>query len=152
MTGFSRLLILTSSTLAIGLTVPLTASAAEMTMAIQADTVLGVQCVQSNQFKHNDPIVWRARVLNTATGEPMAADALTSVVVQLPDGTNLQAHYGDHPPQKSTDSFWSVRWPVPKDYPTGTFTYKIVATSKDGKTTTYEPFKVATSQLTIAAN
>ena len=42
-----------------------------------------------------------------------------------------------------------MAWIIPADYPTGTFEYKVIVTDLQGKTTTWEPFKVASSQLTI---
>ena len=42
-------------------------------------------------------------------------------------------------------------WIVPADYPTGTFNYKVTATDTKGNSVTWEPFKVASSQLRIEA-
>jgi len=125
------------------------AFAAPLAMAVSGDTVLGGKCIQSNQFKRNDLIVFRARVLDTTTGEDLGADGMTGVVAELPDGTQLPLHFGEHPPENPQQSFWSVAWPVPADYPTGTLSYKIVATNKSGDAVTFEPFKVMPSQLTI---
>jgi hypothetical protein len=125
------------------------AFSAPLPMAISGDTVLGVQCIQSNRFKRNDVIVFRAHVVDTKTGEDMTGDDLTSVVAELPDGSSFPLNYGEHPPQNPQASYWTVAWPVPADYPTGTFGYKIVATNKAGETATFEPFKVTPSQLTI---
>lgn len=136
---------------ALGVSLASAARAEPLPLVIHADTVMGGQCVLSNQFKPGDLIVWRAKVTDTQTGAALGDDTVASVVVSLPDGSKYEAHFGQHPPENSTDTFWSVSWPVPDDYPTGTFTYKIVATAKDGRTATFEPFKVVTSQLTIAA-
>ena len=133
--------------LAMGVAMP--ALGAPLSMAITGDTVLSGKCVQANQFKHNDAIVFRARVLDIATGEDMTGDALTSVVAELPNGTSVPLKFGEHPPGQPSQSFWSGVWGVPADFPTGTLGYKIVATNKSGATATYEPFKVVPSQLTI---
>jgi hypothetical protein len=125
------------------------AFAAPLAMAISGDTVLSGQCVQSNRFKHADVIVFRAHVVDTKTGEDMTGDDLTSVVAQLPDGSSFPLKYGQHPPKNPQQSYWTVAWPVPADYPTGTISYKIVATNKAGETATFEPFKIMPSQLTI---
>jgi len=125
------------------------ALADQLPMAVSGDTVLGGKCIQSNQFKRKDLIVFRARVLDTATGADLDADALTSVVAELPDGSKFPLNFGAHPPENPQQDFWSVAWPVPADYPTGTLSYKIVATNKDGQSVTFEPFKVFPSQLTI---
>jgi len=127
------------------------ALAAAVPMIVQADTVLSGPCVQTNQFKQKDAVVFRARVIDAATGEEMKADDLASVVAKLPDGSSFDLHFGDHPPQNATDSFWSFAWAIPADYPTGTLSYTIVATNKAGESVTFEPFKIFPSQLTIAA-
>ena len=36
-----------------------------------------------------------------------------------------------------------------KDFPTGSLGYKIIATEKDGRVHTWEPFNIRNSQLTI---
>lgn len=118
-------------------------------MAVSGDTVLSGPCVQANTFKRNDRIVFRAHVIDTATGADLDASGMQSVVAELPDGSKFDLEFGDHPPENSTAHFWSVGWTVPADYPTGTLSYKIVATNKAGQSVTFEPFKVFPSQLTI---
>lgn len=124
----------------------------------EGDTVRGAQqgapgpfCVLASQFKHKESIAWRIRVLDQ-TGKPVDDKGLKSLVVELPDGKKFEAHFRGHPPRPpQTDYFWSVSWIIPADYPTGTFSYKVVATDQEGKTQTWEPFKVAASQLTVVA-
>jgi hypothetical protein len=128
----------------------------------EGDIVRGAQpgapgpfCALNNQFKRNEKVVWRLRVTDQ-NGKPLDDKALKSLAVELPDGSKLPpAHYGHHPGnlpvEKATDYFWTVAWIVPETYPSGTFAYKIVATTQDGKTQTWEPFKVAPSQFTVVA-
>jgi hypothetical protein len=42
-----------------------------------------------------------------------------------------------------------VGWDVPETYPTGTVPYTIEARAADGRTGTWEQFKVSLAQLTI---
>jgi hypothetical protein len=142
------------------------APAAQATAApdlfIHADTVLGSKnlskdelparsCVLNSRYAHNEEIVWRIRVLDPRTGKPMDDKALQSVVVQLADGTALNARYGPHPHDNPTDHFWAVSWDVPPTYPTGTLDYKITATAADGRQGTFVPFDVAPSKVTITS-
>ncbi len=105
-------------------------------------------CVLNNVFLHLEKVVWRVRVQDQ-TGKVLDDKGLKSVVVQLPDGQKIDGRYGGHPPRQPTDYLWSVAWIIPADYPTGTFEYKVIVTDLQGKTQTWEPFKVASSQLRI---
>jgi len=107
-------------------------------------------CVLNNVFLHGEKVVWRTRVLD-ANGKELGKDDLKSVVVTLQDGKTVNAAYGGHPPRAPTDNLWAAAWIIPADYPTGTFNYKVTATDNQGNTATWEPFKVATSQLRIDA-
>ena len=110
----------------------------------------GPFCVLTSQFKRNEAVAWRIRVLDSA-GEVADDKLLKSVVVELGDGQKLPAHYGPHPPRGAppTDYFWSVHWVIPADYPTGSLGYKVIATAMDETNQTWEPFKRAPSQLTV---
>ncbi len=145
---------------ALACTLALTASAQaqQKRLFFEGDMVRGAQagapgpfCVLNNQFKHRESVAWRIRVLDQ-DGKPVDDKGLNSLVVELPDGQKITAHYHGHPPKPpQTDHFWSTSWIIPADYPTGTFAYKVVATDLDGQTHTWEPFKIASSQLTIVA-
>jgi hypothetical protein len=105
-------------------------------------------CVLNSQFKHLDKVVWRLRIQDE-TGKVLDDKGLKSVEVQLPDGQKFSARFGGHPPREPTDTLWAAAWIVPKDYPTGTFAYKVTATDLQGNAHSWEPFKVKASQLTI---
>jgi hypothetical protein len=123
---------------------------------IQADTVLGganlasdeSSCVQESQFERNEEIVWRAKVFDAATGQPLDDSALSSVEVKLADQT-LTMKYGDHPHSNPTDSFWTVSFTIPADYPTGALSYTVVATAADGRTGEFDELNSAPSRLTV---
>lgn len=133
----------------------LSASAAE-TLFFEGDMVrgagpagaTGATCVLASQFKRREAVVWRIRVRD-ATGAHVDAGTLAALVVELPDGQRFPARFGPHPRGKETDRFWSASWTIPADYPTGSFAYKVVATSKSGATQSWAPFSVDLSQLTI---
>ena len=111
----------------------------------------GPVCVLDNQFKHLEKIVWRFRVLDE-NAKVLDDKGLKSLVVEMPDGQKIEAHYGPHPnAQNPTDFFWVALWIIPSNYPNGTFVYKAVATDMSGKTATWEPFKRTTSQLQVVA-
>jgi hypothetical protein len=127
-------------------------------LVIHADTVLGSTnlakgvafCVQGNQYVRGESIVWRVRVVDPATGQQMTGDALSSVQVKLPDKT-IDLKFGDHPKTNPVDHFWAGSFAIPADYPTGQLPYTVVATAKDGRTGTFDQFKVATAMLQVIA-
>ena len=148
-------LILASS----GLAFAATAQAQEAKkLFFEGDLVRGAQagapgplCVLNNQFKHLEKVVWRVRVLDEA-GKPLDDKGIKSLVVELPDGQKFPARYGPHPPPQAgpaEDNFWSAIWIVPTDYPSGTLSYKLIATGLDGKEQTWEPFKRKPTLLTV---
>jgi hypothetical protein len=40
-----------------------------------------------------------------------------------------------------TDYFWSAAWLIPPDYPTGSLSYRVVASDTHGNTQSWTPFK-----------
>jgi hypothetical protein len=124
---------------------------------IAADMVTGPEgsgpgpvCVLRNQFMRKERVAWRIRVQD-ATGKELDNTGLKGVVVELPDGQKFSAQFRGHPPGAPTDHFWSTSWSIPEDYPTGSFNYKVVATTSDGTAQSWEPFNVKPSLLTVIA-
>jgi hypothetical protein len=105
-------------------------------------------CVLNNQFLHLEKVVWRVRVRD-ASGKALDDKGIKGVMVEMPDGQKIQGRYSGHPPRQPTDTFWSVAWIIPEGYPTGTFAPKVVATDLEGKTHTWQPFNVSSSQLIV---
>jgi hypothetical protein len=108
----------------------------------------GPGCVLTSQYMRQESVVWRVRVLNAA-GENLDGDGIKSLVIVLANGEEFPAKFGKHPRGEHTDAFWATSWIVPEDFPTGTMTYKVVATTLDDKTIEWQPFIVAGSQLTV---
>ena len=108
----------------------------------------GPGCVLSNRFMRKEEVAWRIRVQD-ATGRELDDKNLKSLVVELSDGQQFQAHFGGHPPKAPADHFWSTAWTIPADHPTGSFNYKVIATAEDGGMQTWQPFNTKPSQLTV---
>jgi hypothetical protein len=109
----------------------------------------GPLCVLANQFKRKEKVVFRIRVRDIA-GEPQGDKSLKGIVVELSDGQSFAADYRARPPvairkalgfTEPTDYFWSAVWLIPGDYPTGSLSYKVVATDMQGHTQSWTPFK-----------
>lgn len=132
----------------------------EVPLILAADTVLGIEgipeaeipqkvCVLSSRFSPGQQIVWRVRVYDPKTAQPLNDTTLDVVEVILPGDQVLSAHYGPHPPQEPTDFFWSTSWVIPQDHPTGSLAYTIRAKAKDGRSGEFVQFNVAPSLLII---
>ena len=91
------------------------------------------------------------RLTDSQTGQNLDASSVTSVRVEVSNGQTFPMKFGPHPPRNSTDNFWTAAWRIPADHPTGSLNYKVIAVAKDGSTLSWEPFKVAASQLTVVA-
>jgi hypothetical protein len=111
--------------------------------------ITGPVCVLANQFKRKENVVFRIRVRNVA-GEPLDDKGLKGIVVELSDGQKLPASYRARPPANvrtafglsgPLDYFWSAAWLIPQDYPTGSLSYRVVATDAQGDTQSWTPFK-----------
>lgn len=102
-------------------------------------------CVLNSKFPKNSEMVWRARVFDPATGDLMDNKALGKVEIKLANGKNIDMQYGAHPKDPPGEAYWTGSWVVPKDNPTGTLNYSIVATDTKGRTGEFKPFSVAAS-------
>jgi len=131
-------------------------SPAQGRLFFEGDIIRGAQpgasgplCALNSQFKRLEKVVFRLRVLDQA-GNALDDKGLKTLVVQLPDGQKLEARYGQHPPRgEAADYFWTAAWIIPDNYPSGSFFYKATATSTQGVTQTWEPFKIKTTQFNV---
>jgi hypothetical protein len=133
-----------------------------------SENPMGPVCVLSSRYKQGEHVVWRVRLIDTATGKavPAPAEELLSqnpskedlasmtknisVKVHLSDGHVFPMHFGPHPTKKAADYFWTTAWIIPKNYPTGTIDYWITADwPAEGKMGRWQPFNVGYSKLTI---
>lgn len=115
-------------------------------------TAQGPGCVLNSQFKRKEAVVWRVRITDPKTGKDVDDKGLKSLQIELSNGEKVPMSFHGHPPQDSTDHFWSGGWIVPDNFPTGSFGYTIVATDTSGAQTKVKPFNVAASQLTVVGN
>ncbi len=111
--------------------------------------ITGPVCVLANQFKRKENVVFRIRVRSVA-GEPLDDKTIKAITVELSDGQKFPASYRPRPPasvrtafglSEPLDYFWSAAWLIPQDYPTGSLSYRVVATDTQGNTQSWTPFR-----------
>ncbi len=115
-------------------------------------TAKGPGCVLNSHFKRGEIAIFRLRLLDPKTGASLDDKAVKGVIVELSNGEKFAMNYHQHPPKEPTDWFWVGGWPITEAQPTGSLTYKIIATTLSGDSVTWQPFKVASSQVTVVAN
>jgi plastocyanin len=121
-------------------------------LVVYGDLVSNIGCLDISAAHRGELIVFRNRIVDPKTGKDMVVADLKSVTTILPDGQKFTETFGGHPGGGTpTDYFWSYAWEVPLTYPMGTLGYQVVATANDGRTGTFSPFVVSSSQLSIVA-
>lgn len=137
-----------------------TAAPAASNLILAADLVQGSKnipeaeratqaCVLTNRFPRNSEMVWRARVYDPTTGTTMDGQEVSRVEIRLANGQTVPMRFAPHPQDPPGEAYWTGSWLVPKDAPTGTLNYTIVATDAMGRTGEWKPFSVAPSLPTI---
>lgn len=112
------------------------------------DGATGPVCVLANLFMRKENVIFRIRVSDTAV-RPLDEAKLKSVVVELGDGQKLAARFAPRPPQAviaamnlpgPTDHYWTAAWRIAENYPTGTLTYKVTVTDREGNLQEWRTF------------
>lgn len=127
------------------------AEAEDTDLIIAADIVLGSKnipeeekpdksCVLSSRYPRNSEMVWRARIIDPATGEEMDDSQISEAKAELATGETIVLEYGPHPKDPPNEYFWTGSWVVPEDHATGTLEYTINVTGADDRTGEFEPF------------
>ncbi|TAK24554.1 MAG: hypothetical protein EPO26_04860 [Chloroflexota bacterium] len=106
-------------------------------------------CQLNNRFPRNSEMVWRIRVHDPKTGDPMDDKMLKGVAIKLATGKSADAKFGPHPKDPPNELFWTGSYVVPKDHATGTLKYSVEATAIDGRVGMFEPFPTVVSLPTI---
>jgi len=127
----------------------LTVDMVQSTLNIPPDQAAAKGCVMTNRFPRNSEIVWRAKIYDGKSGDPLDDKGVNKAMVSLANGVNLDMKYGGHPGKQPVDYYWTANWPVPIDQPTGTLNYSVAASTADGRTGSFKPLAIAPSLLTI---
>ena len=101
-----------------------------------------VACVQSGVFKRGMKMVVRFEVLDTKTGKRVTDKDGAIIKLVLPHGEEVVGRWtirGSAAALPDSAWMWDTSWDIPPDYPVGSLDYRIVVTTKDGRTGTFTP-------------
>lgn len=101
-----------------------------------------VACIQSGVFKRGMKIVVRFEVLDTKTGKRVTDKDGATIKLVLPHGEEVPGRWtirGSAAALPDSAWMWDTSWDIPPDYPVGSLDYRIVVTTKDGRTGTFSP-------------
>jgi hypothetical protein len=101
-----------------------------------------VACIQSGVFKRGMKMVVRFEVLDTKTGKRVTDRDGANIKMILPHGEEVIARWtirGSAAALPDSAWMWDTSWDIPPDYPVGSLDYRIVVTTKDGRTGTFTP-------------
>ena len=101
-----------------------------------------VACIQSGVFKRGMKMVVRFEVLDTKTGKRVTDKDGATIKLVLPHGEEVPGRWtirGSTAALPDSAWMWDTSWDIPPDYPIGSLDYRIVVTTKDGRTGTFSP-------------
>lgn len=136
-----------------GPTSPLAPAGSKLSFGFYIDSVNGTRpagttprpigCTQTNVFKRGEQFVLRVWGFDLATGAVLSMDNVTEAHFSIAGIPDIRLNWGAHGATSNRVWFWTNQWQIPKDYPLGDTTVRVVFTTIAGKTAT------ATYQITI---
>ena len=99
-------------------------------------------CIQTGVFKRGMRMVVRFEVLDTATGKRVTDKDGATIKLLLPHGEEVPGRWtirGSVAAMPDSAWMWDTTWDIPPDYPVGSLDYRILVTTKDGRTATFTP-------------
>jgi hypothetical protein len=88
-------------------------------------------------FKRGEQFVLRAWGFDLSTGAVLSMDNVTDAHFSVPGQANVKLNWGSHGATGNKVWFWTNFWNIPKDYPLGDTTVRVIFTTVAGKTGTF---------------
>ena len=97
-----------------------------------------IGCTQTNYFQRGEQVVFRIYGTEAATGAVLSTENVKYAYVKIPGQTNLRLNWGAHGAPTNRVWFWTTPWIVPKNYPLGAVTVRIVFKTESNKFGIYD--------------
>lgn len=105
-------------------------------------------CILKNRFTRGEGVGFRMTAIDPLTGEYVETAELVVHVTYGEKSVDVPMRYrgtGDNP----RPGFWTAKWVVPDDAPTGVVKYTVSGKDDQGRTGEFRPFQIQPSELTI---
>jgi hypothetical protein len=97
-----------------------------------------IGCTQTNYYKRGEQLVFRIWGSEAATGDILSTENVRYAYVKIPGFPNLKLNWGAHGATTNRVWFWTAAFDIPKDYPLGTATFRIVFKTEAGTFGVYD--------------
>lgn len=97
-----------------------------------------IGCTQTNYFQRGEQVVFRIYGTEAATGAVLSTENVKYAYVKIPGQANLRLNWGAHGAPSNRVWFWTTPWIVPKNYPLGAVTTRIVFKTESNKFGLYD--------------
>ena len=163
--GVVLLLVLPLLTVAPGETAPRT----RVAYWLMADVIrgeanaAGAVGVQTNVFRQGEEVMFRARVLDIATGQDPGGQGQglkalqelgLKVTAYLENGQSFPMTYGRHPARaqgrEAVSWFWTASWKIPATQALGRVKWWVIVTDNSGASVRFDPIGAGTALPPIA--
>jgi hypothetical protein len=105
-------------------------------------------CILKNRFTRGEGVGFRMTAIDPLSGKYVETAELVVHVTYAGKTEDVPMRYrgtGDNP----RPGFWTGKWVVPADAPTGIVKYTVSGKDDQGRTGEYQPFQIEPSELTI---
>jgi hypothetical protein len=105
-------------------------------------------CILKNRFTRGESVGFRMTAIDPMTGKFAETAKLVVHVTSGGKTTDIPMNYrgtGSNP----RPGFWTAKWVVPTDAPTGIVEYTVTGTDDQGRTGEFKPFQVQPSELAV---
>ena len=142
----TRLVLIAAAALALlvgGVTRSEAATSAKLDVFLYVDSVNGTRpagakprpigCTQTNIFQRGEQLVFRVWGSEVSSGAVLSTENVKYAYAKIPGQPNLKLNWGAHGAAPNRVWFWTAAFQIPKDYPLGTATMRIVFKTEANK-------------------